>query len=316
MAGPHGAPAPVGPAGFLVARRPPGSAVRLLRAKPFPYLSIMPGTLYVVATPLGNLGDLSERASSVLRAVSVVAAEDTRRTRGLLTHLGAAPQLLSYHAHSDHKRLDTLLQILHDGRDVALVSDAGTPAVSDPGTDLVAAAREAGIGVVPIPGPSAVATALSAAGFKGDRYLFLGFLPRKGGERTRLLARAAQEEWSVVFFEAPPRLADLLGDLAKVAAGRRAAVARELTKLHEEFRIGPLEELARYYSETPPRGELTVVLEGTGMPAEPPDRTEDARAHASLLLAEGLTRREVVRRLSDTLGLSRNDAYRLVMELP
>ena len=276
----------------------------------------MPGTLYVVATPLGNLGDLSERASSVLRAVPVVAAEDTRRTRGLLTHLGAAPQLLSYHAHSDHKRLDTLLQILHDGRDVALVSDAGTPAVSDPGTELVAAAREAGIGVVPIPGPSAVATALSAAGFTGDRYLFLGFLPRKGGERTRLLARAAQEEWSVVFFEAPPRLADLLADLAKVAAGRRAAVARELTKLHEEFRIGPLEELARYYSENPPRGELTVVLEGTGTPAEPPDRTEDARAHASLLLAEGLTRREVVRRLSDTLGLSRNDAYRLVMELP
>jgi 16S rRNA (cytidine1402-2'-O)-methyltransferase len=276
----------------------------------------MPGTLYVVATPLGNLGDLSDRAGSVLRAVSVVAAEDTRRTRGLLTHLGAAPQLLSYHAHSDHKRLDTLLDILLDGRDVALVSDAGTPAVSDPGTDLVAAAREAGIAVVPIPGPSAVATAVSAAGFKGDRYLFLGFVPRKGGERTRLLARAAQEEWSVVFFEAPPRLVDLLSDLAKVAAGRRAAVARELTKLHEEFRIGPLEELAQYYSENPPRGELTVVLEGTGTPAEPPDRTEDARAQASLLLAEGLTRREVVRRLSDTLGLSRNDAYRLVMELP
>jgi 16S rRNA (cytidine1402-2'-O)-methyltransferase len=161
-----------------------------------------------------------------------------------------------------------------------------------------------------------VATALSATGFEGDRYLFLGFVPRKGGDRTRLLARAAQEEWSVVFFEAPPRLADLLADLAKVAAGRRVAVARELTKLHEEFRIGTLEELAQYYSENPPRGELTVVLEGTGGPAEPPDRTEDARAQASLLLAEGLTRREVVRRLSDTLGLSRNDAYRLVMELP
>ncbi|HKT60024.1 MAG TPA: 16S rRNA (cytidine(1402)-2'-O)-methyltransferase [Gemmatimonadales bacterium] len=276
----------------------------------------MPGTLYVVATPLGNLGDLSERAGSVLRAVAVVAAEDTRRTRGLLTHLGAAPQLLSYHAHSDHKRLATLLEILHEGRDVALVSDAGTPAVSDPGTDLVAAAREAGIAVVPIPGPSAVATALSAAGFKSDRYLFLGFVPRKGGERGRLLARAALEEWSVVFFEAPPRLADLLGDLAKLAPGRRAAVARELTKLHEEFRVGPIEELAQYYSEYPPRGELTVVLEGTGTPAEPPDRTEDARAQASVLLAEGLTRREVVRRLSDTLGLSRNDAYRLVMELP
>jgi len=276
----------------------------------------MAGTLYVVATPLGNLGDLSSRGAEVLRTVSVVAAEDTRRTRGLLTHLGAAPQLLSYHAHSDRKRLDTLLELLHDGRDMALVSDAGTPTVSDPGTDLVAAAREAGIAVVPIPGPSAVATALSATGFKGDRYLFLGFLPRKGGERTRLLARAAQEEWSVVLFEAPPRLADLLGDLAKVAPGRRAVVARELTKLHEEFRMGPVEELARYYSESPPRGELTVVLEGTGTPPAAPNRAEDAKEQASLLLAEGLSRREVVRRLSETLGLSRNDAYRLVMELP
>jgi 16S rRNA (cytidine1402-2'-O)-methyltransferase len=277
----------------------------------------MPGTLYIVATPLGNLGDLSARASEVLRTVPVVAAEDTRRTRGLLTHLGAAPQLLSYHAHSEDRRLETLLEILHDGRDVALVSDAGTPAVSDPGMELVAAARESGVLVVPIPGPSAVAAALSAAGFTGDRYLFLGFLPRKGRERVRLLARAAAEEWSVVFFEAPPRLADLLSDLAKVAGGgRRAVVARELTKLHEEFRLGTLDQLAHYYSETPPRGELTIVLEGTVAPLAPPDRTEDAREQATLLLAEGLTRREVVRRLSDSLGLSRNEAYRLVMELP
>jgi 16S rRNA (cytidine1402-2'-O)-methyltransferase len=277
----------------------------------------MPGILYVVATPLGNLGDLSVRAMEVLRAVSVVAAEDTRRTRGLLSHLGASPRVLSYHAHSDEPRLETLLEILHDGRDVALVSDAGTPVVSDPGTDLVAAARAAGITVVPIPGPSAVATALSAAGLKGDRYLFLGFIPRKGSERARLLARAAAEEWSVVFFEAPPRLADLLEDLARaVGGGRRAVVARELTKLHEEFRAGTLEELAGYYSEHPPRGEITIVLEGTGAPAEPPDRTGEAVEQATLLLAEGLTRREVVRRISETLGLPRNDAYRLVMELP
>jgi 16S rRNA (cytidine1402-2'-O)-methyltransferase len=277
----------------------------------------MAGTLYVVATPLGNLGDLSARASEVLRTVPVVAAEDTRRTRGLLTHLGAAPQLLSYHAHSDRKRIEALIEILTAGQDVALVTDAGTPAVSDPGMDLVAAARVAGIAVVPIPGPSAVATALSATGFGADRYLFLGFVPRRGRDRTRLLDRAAQEEWSVVFFEAPPRLADLLADLAKVAGpGRRAVVARELTKLHEEFRLGTLEQLALYYSERAPRGELTVVLEGTGRPAEPPDRTEEAIEQASLLLAEGLTRREVVRRLSDSLGLSRNDAYRLVMELP
>jgi 16S rRNA (cytidine1402-2'-O)-methyltransferase len=277
----------------------------------------MPGTLYIVATPLGNLGDLSTRAAEVLRTVAVVAAEDTRRTRGLLTHLGASPQLLSYHAHSDDRRLERLLDILHEGRDVALVSDAGTPAVSDPGADFVAAARAAGVTVVPIPGPSAVATALSAAGLKGERYLFLGFVPRKGGERARLLARAVAEEWSVVFFEAPPRLTDLLEDLARAAGGaRRALVARELTKLHEELRLGTLDELARYYTEHPPRGELTIVLEGTGAPAEPPDRTGDAVEQATLLLAEGLTRREVVRRLSESLGLSRNDAYRLVMELP
>jgi len=277
----------------------------------------MPATLYVVATPLGNLGDLSARAADLLRTVPVVAAEDTRRTRGLLTHLGVAPQLLSYHAHSEDRRLETLLEILRGGRDVALVSDAGTPVVSDPGTELVAAVRAAGITVVPIPGPSAVATALSAAGLRGDRYLFLGFLPRKGGERARLLARAAEEEWSVVLFEAPARLVDLLEDLAKMAGGgRRAVVARELTKLHEEIRSGTLDELGRYYSEHPPRGELTLVLEGAGTPAEPPDRTEDAVAQATQLLADGLTRKEVVRRLSESLGLSRNDAYRLVMELP
>jgi 16S rRNA (cytidine1402-2'-O)-methyltransferase len=279
----------------------------------------MPGTLYVVATPLGNLGDLSTRAAEVLRTVPVVAAEDTRRTRGLLTHLGASPQLLSYHAHSEERRLGKLLGILGEGRDVALVSDAGTPAISDPGAELVAAAREAGVTVVPIPGPSAVATALSASGLKGDRYLFLGFVPRKGSERARLLARAAGEEWSVVFFEAPPRLVDLLEDLGRAAGGtRRAVVARELTKLHEELRLGTLEELAGYYAEHPPRGELAVVLEGTGTPAALPDRTEDAVAQATRLLAEGLTRREVVRRLSEShdLGLSRNDVYRLVMELP
>ncbi len=277
----------------------------------------MPGILYVVATPLGNLGDLSLRAMEVLRAVPVVAAEDTRRTRGLLSHLGASPRLLSYHAHSEEPRLEVLLEILQDGRDVALVSDAGTPVVSDPGTDLVAAARASGITVIPIPGPSAVATALSAAGLKADRYLFLGFIPRKGSERARLLARAAVEEWSVVFFEAPPRLADLLEDLARaVGDSRRAVVARELTKLHEEFRAGTLAELAGYYSEHPPRGEITIVLEGTGAPADPPDRTHEAVEQATLLLAEGLTRREVVRRISETLGLPRNDAYRLVMELP
>lgn len=277
----------------------------------------MPATLYIVATPIGNLGDLSPRAAEILRAVPVVAAEDTRRTRGLLAHLSAGPTVLSFHAHSNERRLESILEILGDGRDVALVTDAGTPGVSDPGTDLVAAARDAGYAVVPIPGPSAVATALSAAGLPGNRYLFLGFLPRKGGERTRLLERAAGEEWSVVLFEAPTRLAALLSDLVKVAGpARRAVVARELTKLHEELRSGTLADLADYYSNVPPRGEVTVVVEGTGAPPAMPDRTEEAMERASSLLAGGMSRREVARLVAESHGLSRNDAYRMVMGLP
>lgn len=278
---------------------------------------MQPGTLYVVGTPLGNLGDLSTRAAEVLRNVPVVAAEDTRRTRGLLSHLGAGPDLLSFHAHSGNHRLDTLLEILRSGRDVALVSDAGTPTVSDPGADLVARALGAGIPVVPVPGPSAVVAAISASGLAGDRYLFLGFVPRKGRERTRMLTRAATEEWSVVLFEAPPRLLALLEDLISLAgADRMAVVARELTKLHEEIRAGTLGELLDYYTAVPPKGELTVVLRGTGAPVPEPDRTEDAVEQATSLLAEGLTRREVVRRLTESLGLPRNEAYKLVMELP
>lgn len=273
-------------------------------------------TLYVVATPLGNLADLTARAADVLRQVAVVAAEDTRRTRGLLAHLGATPRVLSFHAHSPERRVDVLLEILREGRDVALVTDAGTPGVSDPGPELVAAARAAGFAVVPLPGASAVATALSGSGLTADRYLFLGFLPRKGAERQRLLARAAQEEWSVVFFEAPARLVALLRDLIALAGpARRAVVARELTKLHEEFRAGTLAELADYLSVMEPRGELTLVLEGTGAPPEPEDRSDEARAQAEVLLAEGVSRREVAQRLSATLGLSRNEAYRLVTEL-
>jgi 16S rRNA (cytidine1402-2'-O)-methyltransferase len=247
----------------------------------------------------------------------VVAAEDTRRTRGLLTHLGAAPTVLSFHAHSKRNRLEAILAILGEGRDVALVSDAGTPGVSDPGADLVAAARAAGFTIVPIPGASAVATALSAAGLAADRYLFLGFIPRKGTERARLLARAAAEEWSVVFFEAAPRVGSLLRDLVVVAGtDRRVVVARELTKLHEELKAGTLGDLADYYSEIVPKGELTIVLEGAGTSAAPVDRSEDAMEQATALLADGLSRREVVRRLTETMGIPRNDAYRLVMELP
>ena len=274
------------------------------------------GTLYVVATPLGNLGDLTPRAAELLRSVPVVAAEDTRRTRGLLTHLGASPRLLSFHGHSGPGRIETLLETLAAGRDVALVSDAGTPVVSDPGADLVSAVRAAGHAVVPIPGVSAVATALSVCGFPGDRYLFLGFVPRKGAERQRMLARAAAEEWAVVFFEAPTRLAALLTDLvARCGAAREAVVARELTKMHEEIRRGTLEELRARYADAEVRGEVTVVLAGTGSPEAPPDRTAEAAEVAGELLAGGHTRRDVVEHLISRLGLGRNDAYRMVTGL-
>jgi 16S rRNA (cytidine1402-2'-O)-methyltransferase len=276
----------------------------------------MTATLYIVATPLGNLADLSSRAADCLRRVAVVAAEDTRRTRGLLAHLGARPQLLSFHAHSGPRRTEGLLEILRSGRDVALVTDAGTPGVSDPGPELVAAAREQGFPVVPVPGPSAVTTAISASGLPADRYLFLGFMPRKGTERARLLARAAAEEWSVVFFEAPGRLGALLEDLRALAGPeRRAVVARELTKVHEEFRSGTLAELADYYSREEARGEVTLVLAGTGEAPPPPDRSDEARALATRLLGEGASRREAARQVAAELGMARNEAYRLVTEL-
>jgi 16S rRNA (cytidine1402-2'-O)-methyltransferase len=273
--------------------------------------------LYVVATPLGHLEDLSVRAREVLRTVPIVAAEDTRHTRRLLTHLGAKARLISYHAHSPSKRSDQIVAALETGSDVALVSDAGTPGVSDPGAELVRAVRSAGLPIVPIPGASAVLAALSASGVSADRFVFLGFLPRKGTERRRLLERAATEEWAVVIFEAAPRLAPLLRELAELTKpGRRAVVGRELTKMHEEFREGSLEDLADYYVKETPRGEITMVLEGAGRPQKPTLDPQWLQAEAAALLADGLSRRSVIDRLTESTGFARNEIYRLVMELP
>ncbi|MEO5826089.1 MAG: 16S rRNA (cytidine(1402)-2'-O)-methyltransferase [Gemmatimonadales bacterium] len=280
---------------------------------------VTPGTLYVVATPLGNLGDLSPRAAETLRTVDTVAAEDTRRTKGLLSSIDAHPRLVSYHAHSDERRAESLLGILAEGRSVALVTDAGTPAISDPGHLLVAAARAAGVTVVPVAGPSAVAAALSASGLGGDRYLFLGFIPRKGRDRKELLARAAIEPWSVVFFEAPGRLAALLADLEAVAGGERVVVvARELTKMHEEFRRGTTSELLAWYNNAPVRGEVTVILAAcpAGHGAPPPPDPEEVIAQIRAHLAAGESRKDTVRMVTARYGLSRNDAYRLVTDEP
>lgn len=277
----------------------------------------MAGTLYVVATPLGNLGDLSPRAADTLTRVAAVAAEDTRHSKPLLHHAGSRAELISFHEHSSERALERILRILSEGRDVALITDAGTPVISDPGVELVAAARERGIPIVTIPGPTAVAASLSVSGIGGDRYLFLGFLPRKGSDRRRLLLTAAESEWTVVLFEAPNRVTLLLADLLEVCGpDRQAAVSRELTKVFEETRAGTLQELSEHYAEAPARGEVTVVLAGTGKQRvdarlPPPDPGERARA----LLAEGLSRKDVAHRLAEETGISRNAAYRLVSEL-
>jgi 16S rRNA (cytidine1402-2'-O)-methyltransferase len=277
----------------------------------------MAATLYVVATPLGNLEDLSPRAAATLTRVAVVAAEDTRHTKPLLAHVGSRAELISFHAHSSDAALRRILRLLTSGKDVALVTDAGTPTVSDPGAVLVAAARERDVPVVTIPGPTAVAAALAVSGLGADRYLFLGFIPRKGADRRRLLDAVAKSEWTVVLFEAPPRVAQLLEDLAAACgAERRAAVARELTKVFEETRAGTIAELAGYYAEAPARGEVTVMVAGTGKPAREeraPPINPEARARA--LLAQGITRRDVAEQLATETGITRNSAYRLVNEL-
>jgi 16S rRNA (cytidine1402-2'-O)-methyltransferase len=274
------------------------------------------GTLYVVATPLGNLSDLTPRAAETLRRADLVAAEDTRRTRPLLTHIGARAPLVSFHAHSKSGATRRILTPLLEGKSVALVSDAGTPAISDPGAELVREARAAGIPVVPIPGPTAVATALAGAGLPADRFLFLGFLPRRGAERRRLLSDAAASQWTVVLFEAANRLAALLTDIERAAPDRQVVVGRELTKKFEEFKTGTAGALAAYYTERPPKGEVTVVVAGAGSrtPGAGTD-DDDAERRARELVGTGMSKKEAVRVLSQETGIPRNRAYRLVMAL-
>lgn len=276
------------------------------------------GTLFIVSTPIGHLGDLTRRAAETLGAVSRVLAEDTRRSRKLLSHLGISTPLVSLHAHNEASREDAVLGWLSAGEDLALVSDAGTPLVSDPGRRLVAAALEAGHAVVPIPGPSAVLAALVASGLPSDRFMFLGFLPRKGPERADLLDRIAFSPDTTVLFESPERTGALLGVLADACGpGRRGVVAREVTKVHEEFVRGTLEELRGRFEATPPRGEVTVVVEGA-LPREDEGEADEtaARALAAALRAEGVAPSRVAREVAQRLKIPRNLAYRIVQGLP
>ena len=271
-----------------------------------------PGTLYVVSTPIGNRGDLSPRAIEVLGRVALVVAEDTRHTAPLLQWAGVATPLRSHHQHNEARETPLVLARLAAGEDVALVSDAGTPCLSDPGERLVAAAVAAGVSVVPVPGASALLAALVASGLPAVPFTFGGFLPRPAGERRAALAALLALPHTVVLYEAPPRVADTLEAIVDAGAGdRTVVVARELTKLHEEFRRGTVAELAAYYGEAAPRGEVVLVLAGA-----PPATVDHAGAAdaARRLRGEGATVRDTAAVLQRDHGLSRNEAYRLAQD--
>ena len=273
------------------------------------------GTLYVAASPLGNLGDISRRLGDVLRDSDIVAAEDTRRARKLLSHVDAHPRVMSYHAHSPPGRLNQLTTALQEGSSVVMLTDAGTPTVSDPGRALVAAARELGSEVVAVPGPSAVTAALSVSGLSADRFTFLGFLPRRGAERRRRLEEASTSRWTVVLFEAATRLTKLLEALVEICgADREAVVARELTKLHEEVKSGTLQELVGYYEEFPPRGEITLLLKGA-TEVHQQANPELVLQRAAELLASGSSRKDTAAFLASEFSLPRREAYKMVCDL-
>ena len=226
------------------------------------------GILFLVATPIGNLEDISARALRVLAEVSLIAAEDTRQTRKLLSHYNIHTSLTSYHEHNKLTKLDRVLAALAQG-DVALVSDAGTPGLNDPGYELVRATLQAGFQVRPIPGPSAPVSALVASGLPTDAFLYLGYLPRKAAERRRMLEDVSSITYTLIFLETPHRLLASLSDLLQVLGDRDAAVARELTKLHEEIFRGKLSQALAYFTANPPRGEFTLVIGGHTASTEP-----------------------------------------------
>ncbi|HLA14169.1 MAG TPA: 16S rRNA (cytidine(1402)-2'-O)-methyltransferase [Gemmatimonadaceae bacterium] len=269
----------------------------------------MAGTLFLVSTPIGNLGDMSHRAVDVLSSAALIVAEDTRHSRRLLDHYGIATPVSSYHEHNEAKETPRLVDRLRNGDSIALISDAGTPLISDPGSRLVEAAVEAGVPVVPVPGASSVMAALVASGMPLERFIFFGFLPRKGKERSAAISDVIRSRWTAVLFEAGNRVAATLSALAAAGgAERKAVVARELTKQFEEFRRGTISELAAAFEEAAPRGEVVLVISGA----------EEREVSAGELLAaaqkargDGLSPRDVMEHLTQDLGAPRNLAYRI-----
>ena len=267
------------------------------------------GSLFVVSTPIGNMGDFSFRAVEVLRSVALVLAEDTRHTRHLLDHYGIATRLAAYHEHNEAKTAPGLVSRLRSGESLALVSDAGTPLLSDPGARLVQAALAAGVRVVPVPGPSALLAALVASGLDVGHFTFFGFLTRAGRARRDTLDEITSTRHTVVLYESPQRLAATLAELERLGNGaREAVVAREMTKQFEEIRRGTVGELRAYYESHPPRGEIVLMLGG-----RTEDRVDDGLVRERLrsLRAGGMSVRDAASLVSRELGVSRNVAYRL-----
>jgi 16S rRNA (cytidine1402-2'-O)-methyltransferase len=278
----------------------------------------MTGTLYIVATPIGNLEDITQRALRVLREVDIVACEDTRRTRVLLNHFGIKTKTLSYHEHNERERAEQICVLLLTGKNVALVSDAGTPLINDPGFRVTNAAMELDLAVVPIPGPTAFVAALVASGLPSDQFFFAGFLPARANARREKLEELKRIPATLVLYEAPHRIAATLKDALGVLGNRQAAVARELTKIHEEIVRGDLRELVqRFGADMAVRGEIVLIISGAAVDEGPTTgETEPSRKlieRVSELELEGLDAKVALKKAARELGMKRAEAYRLVV---
>ncbi len=274
----------------------------------------MGGVLYIVATPIGNLEDITLRALRILKEVDLIAAEDTRHTKKLLTHYGIASRLTAYHEHNEKTKAQSLVEQLKQGKRMALVCDAGTPAISDPGYRLVREAISAGVKVVPIPGPSALTAVLSVSGLPTDRVVFEGFLPAKKAERKRRLESLRDESRTIVFYEAPHRLKDCLQDLLQILGDREIVLAREVSKIYEEFLRGRLSDVKNEAEGRKVLGEVALVVRGSEpRPKEDRDR-EELRAEIERLKREGMRVKEIAALLGEKFSYPKREIYRLVLE--
>lgn len=279
------------------------------------------GTLYLCATPIGNLEDITLRVLRVLREVDLIAAEDTRRARKLLSHFEIHTPVTSYFEHNRHSKGRYLIKLLEEGKNLALISDAGLPGISDPGAELVKEALDREIRVVALPGPSAAITALVVSGLPTRRFAFEGFLPSSAGPRRKRIRALIGEERTMIFYEAPHRLRQCLADMLEIWGDRRAAVARELTKYYEEVDRGSLSELVELYSKKEPRGEFTIVVEGAGCgaacqePGHPGTAQEMSPARqVAELIASGLRKQEAIKKVARATGIPRREVYRAIVE--